>query len=145
MIDSRTGSGARGSHSYLTEAEAGDLASVGPFAYLRPGARLANGAKAGTFVEIKNSEIGEGAKVPHLAYVGDSEVGADANVGAGAITAAMIEGDQAVSVINKDHLIATLTEGSRDPSFGAEHEGNVVNGRAARLVFDAWVGAGTAP
>ena len=87
VIDSRIGSGARVIHSYLTEAEVGDLASVGPFAYLRPGARLANGAKAGTFVEIKNSEIGEGAKVPHLAYVGDSEVGADANVGAGAITA----------------------------------------------------------
>jgi bifunctional UDP-N-acetylglucosamine pyrophosphorylase / glucosamine-1-phosphate N-acetyltransferase len=87
VIDSRIGSGTRVVHSYLTEAEVGDLANVGPFAYLRPGARLANGAKAGTFVEIKNSEIGEGAKVPHLAYVGDAEVGADANLGAGTITA----------------------------------------------------------
>ena len=74
-------------HSYLDEAEVGDLATVGPFAYLRPGAVLGQGAKAGTFVEIKNSRIGEGAKVPHLAYVGDADVGAGANLGAGTITA----------------------------------------------------------
>ena len=61
--------------------------SVGPFAYLRPGAKLEPGAKAGTFVEIKNSRIGEGAKVPHLAYVGDADVGAGSNLGAGTITA----------------------------------------------------------
>ena len=46
--------------------------SVGPFCYLRPGAELADGAKAGTFVEIKNSQLGEGAKVPHLSYIGDA-------------------------------------------------------------------------
>ena len=60
---------------------------VGPFAYLRPGAVLDAGAKAGTFVEIKNSHIGKGAKVPHLAYVGDADVGAGSNLGAGTITA----------------------------------------------------------
>jgi bifunctional UDP-N-acetylglucosamine pyrophosphorylase/glucosamine-1-phosphate N-acetyltransferase len=64
-----------------------DGCNVGPFAYLRPGARLEPGAKAGTFVEIKNSRIGAGAKVPHLAYVGDAEVGAGSNLGAGTITA----------------------------------------------------------
>ncbi len=74
-------------HSYLVECEVGDGAQVGPFAYLRPGAELAPGAKAGTFVEIKNSRIGEGAKVPHLAYVGDAEIGAGSNLGAGTITA----------------------------------------------------------
>ena len=62
-------------HSYLVECEVLDGCSVGPFAYLRPGARSERGAKAGTFVEIKNSRIGEGAKVPHLAYVGDADVG----------------------------------------------------------------------
>jgi bifunctional UDP-N-acetylglucosamine pyrophosphorylase/glucosamine-1-phosphate N-acetyltransferase len=87
VIDSRIGAGARVLHSYLLEAEVGDRASVGPFAYLRPGAALAGDAKAGSFVEIKNSRIGEGAKVPHLSYVGDAEVGAGANLGAGAITA----------------------------------------------------------
>jgi bifunctional UDP-N-acetylglucosamine pyrophosphorylase/glucosamine-1-phosphate N-acetyltransferase len=60
---------------------------VGPFCYLRPGTKLAAGAKAGTFVEIKNSEVGEGAKVPHLSYIGDADVGEESNIGAGAITA----------------------------------------------------------
>lgn len=87
LIDARIGEGARIPHSYLTECEVGDGCPVGPFAYLRPGTRLAAGAKAGTFVEIKGSEIGEGAKVPHLAYVGDAEIGAGSNVGAGSITA----------------------------------------------------------
>lgn len=73
--------------SHLVDCEVGDGCSVGPFSYLRPGAHLADGAKAGTFVEIKNSEIGVGAKVPHLAYVGDADVGDGANVGAGSITA----------------------------------------------------------
>ncbi|HSI81176.1 MAG TPA: bifunctional UDP-N-acetylglucosamine diphosphorylase/glucosamine-1-phosphate N-acetyltransferase GlmU [Solirubrobacterales bacterium] len=87
LIDVRAGERTRIPHSYLTECEVGDDAQVGPFAYLRPGTRLATGAKAGTFVEIKNSEIAPGAKVPHLAYIGDTEVGAGTNIGAGAITA----------------------------------------------------------
>ena len=62
-------------------------ASVGPFAYLRPDAELAEGAKVGTFVEIKNSKIGPGAKVPHLSYIGDADVGEGANLGAATITA----------------------------------------------------------
>jgi len=74
-------------HCYLADAEVGDGCSVGPFAHLRPGTRLAAGAKAGAFVEIKNSEIGAGTKVPHLSYVGDAEVGAGSNLGAGTITA----------------------------------------------------------
>ncbi|MET0957321.1 MAG: bifunctional UDP-N-acetylglucosamine diphosphorylase/glucosamine-1-phosphate N-acetyltransferase GlmU, partial [Solirubrobacterales bacterium] len=87
VIDSRVGVAARVLHSYLVEADVGDEATVGPFAYLRPDAALDAAAKAGAFVEIKKSTIGEGAKVPHLAYVGDAEVGEGANVGAGAITA----------------------------------------------------------
>jgi bifunctional UDP-N-acetylglucosamine pyrophosphorylase/glucosamine-1-phosphate N-acetyltransferase len=87
LIDSRLGSNVSVPHSYLVDCAVSDNANVGPFAYLRPGAELAAGAKAGTFVEIKNSRIGEGAKVPHLAYVGDAEVGAGSNLGAGTITA----------------------------------------------------------
>jgi bifunctional UDP-N-acetylglucosamine pyrophosphorylase/glucosamine-1-phosphate N-acetyltransferase len=87
LIDTRVGEQARIIHSHLHGAEVGNLATVGPFTYLRPDATLGQGAKAGSFVEIKNSEIGEGAKVPHLAYVGDADVGADANLGAGSITA----------------------------------------------------------
>jgi bifunctional UDP-N-acetylglucosamine pyrophosphorylase/glucosamine-1-phosphate N-acetyltransferase len=87
VIDSRIGAAARILHSYMVEAAVGDECQIGPFAYLRPGADLRQGSKAGTFVEIKNSEIGEGAKVPHLSYVGDTEVGAGANLGASTITA----------------------------------------------------------
>jgi bifunctional UDP-N-acetylglucosamine pyrophosphorylase/glucosamine-1-phosphate N-acetyltransferase len=68
------------------DAEIGERALVGPFCYLRPGTVLEAGAKAGTFVELKNSRIGEGTKVPHLSYIGDAEIGADTNVGAGGIT-----------------------------------------------------------
>ena len=87
LIDSEIGAGVEIPHSYLVECRVADSCRVGPFAYLRPGAALGEGAKAGTFVEVKNSNIGEGAKVPHLAYVGDAEVGAGSNVGAGTITA----------------------------------------------------------
>jgi bifunctional UDP-N-acetylglucosamine pyrophosphorylase / glucosamine-1-phosphate N-acetyltransferase len=87
LIDTRLGEGVNVLHSYLVECEVLDGCSVGPFAYLRPGAHLEPGAKAGTFVEIKNSNIGEGAKVPHLAYVGDADVGPNSNLGAGTITA----------------------------------------------------------
>ncbi|MFT4035616.1 MAG: bifunctional UDP-N-acetylglucosamine diphosphorylase/glucosamine-1-phosphate N-acetyltransferase GlmU [Patulibacter sp.] len=73
--------------STLDGAYVGEGATVGPYAYLRPGAQLAAGAKAGTFVEIKNSVIGEGAKVPHLSYIGDADVGAGSNLGAATITA----------------------------------------------------------
>lgn len=87
VVDSAIGEGASVVHSYLTEAVVHAGASVGPFAYLRPGAVVGEGAKVGTFVEIKNSHIGAGAKVPHLSYVGDAEVGEGANLGASTITA----------------------------------------------------------
>ena len=87
LIDSAVGIESRVVHSYLVECEVRDGCSVGPFAYLRPGALLDAGAKAGTFVEIKNSHIGKSAKVPHLSYIGDADVGAGSNIGAGTITA----------------------------------------------------------
>lgn len=73
--------------SWLEQAVVEDGASVGPFAYLRPGALLRQGSKAGTFVEIKNSDIGAGTKIPHLSYIGDADVGEESNLGAGTITA----------------------------------------------------------
>jgi bifunctional UDP-N-acetylglucosamine pyrophosphorylase/glucosamine-1-phosphate N-acetyltransferase len=73
--------------SHLNDCEVRDQASIGPFSHLRPGTLVHKGAKVGAFVEVKNSEIGERAKLPHLSYVGDSDVGADANLGAGTITA----------------------------------------------------------
>ncbi len=87
LIDCRVGDGATVLHSYAVEATVHDRSSVGPFAYLRPGTVVGQGAKVGTFVEVKNSDIGAGAKVPHLSYIGDADVGEGANLGAGTITA----------------------------------------------------------
>ena len=74
-------------HSYLVECEVESGAKIGPFAYLRPGTVVREGAKIGTFVEVKNSDIGRGTKVPHLSYLGDADVGEESNIGAGNITA----------------------------------------------------------
>jgi bifunctional UDP-N-acetylglucosamine pyrophosphorylase/glucosamine-1-phosphate N-acetyltransferase len=87
LIDSQIGEDVTILHSHLTQARVDDGATVGPFAYLRPDAHLHPKAKAGTFVEIKNSEIGAGTKVPHLSYIGDADVGEGTNIGAGNITA----------------------------------------------------------
>jgi bifunctional UDP-N-acetylglucosamine pyrophosphorylase/glucosamine-1-phosphate N-acetyltransferase len=83
----RIGSDCTVKHSYLVDCLLEDGVSVGPFAYLRPDATLRAGAKAGTFVEVKNSDIGAAAKVPHLSYIGDADVGENTNLGAGTITA----------------------------------------------------------
>lgn len=74
------------SHCRIDNGEVGAGAHIGPFARFRPGARLAAGAHVGNFVEIKNSTVGPGSKVNHLAYIGDAEIGANVNVGAGTIT-----------------------------------------------------------
>jgi bifunctional UDP-N-acetylglucosamine pyrophosphorylase/glucosamine-1-phosphate N-acetyltransferase len=76
-----------GPHAVAVDAQLGPGALVGPFCYLRPGTVLGADSKAGAFVEIKNSSVGEGAKVPHLSYIGDAEIGDGSNIGAGAITA----------------------------------------------------------
>ena len=76
-----------GPHAVAVDARIGERVSIGPFCYLRPGTVLDHDAKAGTFVEIKNSRIGAGTKVPHLSYIGDADIGADSNIAAGNITA----------------------------------------------------------
>jgi bifunctional UDP-N-acetylglucosamine pyrophosphorylase/glucosamine-1-phosphate N-acetyltransferase len=87
LTDVTVGEGASVVRTHGSQSVIGPGASVGPFAYLRPGVVVRDKGKIGTFVEVKNSEIGEGAKVPHLSYVGDAEIGAGANIGAGTIFA----------------------------------------------------------
>ncbi|GAB3997651.1 bifunctional UDP-N-acetylglucosamine diphosphorylase/glucosamine-1-phosphate N-acetyltransferase GlmU [Nocardioides marmoraquaticus] len=87
LEDVEVGARARVVRTHAQLAVVGEAAQVGPFAYLRPGTELAAGAKAGTFVEVKNSQLGPGAKVPHLSYVGDADVGEGANLGAGTVVA----------------------------------------------------------
>ncbi|GAB4277374.1 MAG: bifunctional UDP-N-acetylglucosamine diphosphorylase/glucosamine-1-phosphate N-acetyltransferase GlmU [Coriobacteriia bacterium] len=86
IVDSRVGERARVDSSVVLGAEVGPDANVGPMAYLRPGTVLGEGAKAGTFVEMKKTIVGDGSKVPHLSYMGDASIGKAVNVGAGSIT-----------------------------------------------------------
>jgi len=87
LIDATLGDGVSVPHSYLVQAHVEDHGTIGPFAYLRPDAHLHANAKAGAFVEIKNSTIGRGTKVPHLSYIGDADIGENTNIGASNITA----------------------------------------------------------
>ncbi len=87
LVDATLHDGVTIPHSYVVDAEIENGATVGPFAYLRPGTRLRERSKAGTFVEIKNSDVGAGSKVPHLSYIGDATIGEDTNLGAATITA----------------------------------------------------------
>ncbi|CCB74845.1 UDP-N-acetylglucosamine pyrophosphorylase [Streptantibioticus cattleyicolor NRRL 8057 = DSM 46488] len=85
LTDTLVGAGARVTFSVAEGAEIGPEASVGPYAYLRPGTRLGRKAKAGTYVEMKNAQVGEGSKVPHLSYVGDATIGEHTNIGAASV------------------------------------------------------------
>jgi bifunctional UDP-N-acetylglucosamine pyrophosphorylase/glucosamine-1-phosphate N-acetyltransferase len=87
LVDCEVGPGATVRRTDATLAVIGANATVGPFAYLRPGTELGANGKIGTFVETKNSTIGERSKVPHLSYIGDTTIGTGVNLGAGAITA----------------------------------------------------------
>ncbi|MCX2926555.1 bifunctional UDP-N-acetylglucosamine diphosphorylase/glucosamine-1-phosphate N-acetyltransferase GlmU [Streptomyces sp. NEAU-W12] len=85
LTDTRVGAGARVDNTVASGAEVGPEATVGPYAYLRPGTRLGRKGKIGTYVETKNASIGEGTKVPHLSYVGDATIGAFSNIGAASV------------------------------------------------------------
>jgi bifunctional UDP-N-acetylglucosamine pyrophosphorylase/glucosamine-1-phosphate N-acetyltransferase len=114
-------------HSYASECEVRDGATVGPFAYLRPKTLLRERSKVGTFVEIKNSDVGEGAKVPHLSYIGDADVGAGTNLGASTITA---------NYDGRNKHRTTIGEGVH----GGVHTSFVA---PVTVGDDAWIGAGS--
>jgi bifunctional UDP-N-acetylglucosamine pyrophosphorylase/glucosamine-1-phosphate N-acetyltransferase len=127
LIDALIGDGVSIVHSHLVRCEVRDGASVGPFAYLRPDALLRERSKVGTFVEVKNSDIGVGSKVPHLSYVGDADIGESSNLGAGSITA------------NYDGSSKHRT------TIGARVHGGVDTSFVAPVTIgdDAWTAAGT--
>lgn len=85
LIDTLVGPGATVLRAHAIGARIGPAANVGPYAYLRPGSRLSDKAKVGTFVETKNADLGEGTKVPHLTYVGDASIGEHTNIGAATV------------------------------------------------------------
>jgi bifunctional UDP-N-acetylglucosamine pyrophosphorylase / glucosamine-1-phosphate N-acetyltransferase len=150
LLDTVVGDGALVEHSVGRGAQVGEGASVGPYAFLRPGTVLGPQAKVGAYCEVKNTRVGRGSKVPHLSYVGDAEIGEDANLGAGTITANYDGvtknrtkiGDKAFTGINTN-LIAPVTIGD-GAYLGA---GSLVNkdippgklavGMPARVIKDA--------
>uniref|UniRef100_UPI0031CFB610 bifunctional UDP-N-acetylglucosamine diphosphorylase/glucosamine-1-phosphate N-acetyltransferase GlmU n=1 Tax=Mycobacterium sp. TaxID=1785 RepID=UPI0031CFB610 len=85
LTDVRVGDGASVVRTHGTSSSIGDGATVGPFAYLRPGTELGAEGKLGAFVETKNASIGDGTKVPHLTYVGDADIGEHSNIGASSV------------------------------------------------------------
>ena len=85
--DARIAAGAVVRYAVIDSAKVGPLADVGPFTYLRPGTELGVDSKAGSFVEVKNSQVGPRSKIPHLSYIGDATIGEDSNIGAATITA----------------------------------------------------------
>jgi bifunctional UDP-N-acetylglucosamine pyrophosphorylase/glucosamine-1-phosphate N-acetyltransferase len=87
LVNCVIGEGARVRRSEVNDAEIREHAEVGPFSYIRPGTVLGERGKIGAYVEAKNADIGRGSKVPHLSYVGDLEIGENANIGAGTIVA----------------------------------------------------------
>ncbi|MFM1891028.1 MAG: bifunctional UDP-N-acetylglucosamine pyrophosphorylase/Glucosamine-phosphate N-acetyltransferase [Pseudomonadota bacterium] len=138
-------------HCVLEDAEIGAASRIGPFSRLRPGARLVGGAHVGNFVEIKQSLIGQGSKVNHLTYVGDAEIGAGVNIGAGTITCnydgankhKTVIGDRAF-IGSNTALVAPVTVGA-GATIGA---GSVITKgapadkltltRARQLTLDGW-------
>jgi bifunctional UDP-N-acetylglucosamine pyrophosphorylase / glucosamine-1-phosphate N-acetyltransferase len=102
IADSQIGDEVAIPHSFLAQCRVADRVNIGPFAYLRPEADVRDSAKVGTFVEVKKSTIHEGAKVPHLSYIGDADIGARANLGAGTITANYHRGQKTRTTVGED-------------------------------------------
>ena len=109
LVDSTVEAGATVAYSVLIGAFVGPDVSVGPYTYLRPGTRLLRGAKAGAFVEIKQSVVGEGSKVPHLSYIGDATIGKAANIGAATVTVNYDGRDKHATVIGDGAFVGSDT------------------------------------
>jgi bifunctional UDP-N-acetylglucosamine pyrophosphorylase/glucosamine-1-phosphate N-acetyltransferase len=108
-VDSEIGARTRVWYAVLREARVGEEVEVGPYASLRPGTVLAARSKAGTFVEMKNTTVREGAKVPHLTYLGDATIGARTNIGAGTITCNYNGYEKLPTIIGEDVFVGSDT------------------------------------
>jgi bifunctional UDP-N-acetylglucosamine pyrophosphorylase/glucosamine-1-phosphate N-acetyltransferase len=125
VVDSRVGDRSEVTFAVVLGSTIGSDVRVGPYARMRPGTELADGSKVGSFVDIKNATVGKGSKVPHLSYVGDTDIGKDVNVGAGTVTVNFdgyrkqrtVIGDGA-SIGSDTMLIAPVTVG-RNANTGA--------------------------
>lgn len=139
-------------NSMLEEATIGEHCSVGPFARLRPGAHLVNTVSVGNFVEVKKTKMGQGAKASHLSYLGDAEIGAGVNIGAGTITCNydgvnkhVTEIEDNVFVGSNSSLVAPVKIGE-GATIGAgstithDVKGGLAIGRGRQKIFENWKG-----
>lgn len=94
-------------YSVARQAKIGPDCTIGPYAYIRPGTILGKGVKVGDFVEVKNSQIGDGSKIPHLSYIGDAQLGRNVNIGAGTITCNYDGKHKHQSLIGDDSFIGS--------------------------------------
>ena len=109
LSDAKIGNGVSIRDSYVTASEVGDGCKIGPFANLRPGSVLGRNVKVGDFVELKNTVLGDGVSAGHLSYLGDAEIGANSNIGAGTITCNYDGLLKHRSVVGEDTFIGTHT------------------------------------
>jgi bifunctional UDP-N-acetylglucosamine pyrophosphorylase/glucosamine-1-phosphate N-acetyltransferase len=109
LRDTSVGEGASVVKSHCTGATIGANASVGPFAYLRPGTVLGTAAKAGAYVEMKNARVGDDSKVPHLTYVGDADIGERSNIGAATVFVNYDGADKHETVVGDDTRVGSDT------------------------------------
>ncbi len=131
VVDSEIGEGATVTFAVVRGSVIGPEASVGPYASLRPGTKLERGAKIGTFVETKETTLGEGSKANHLSYLGDAEIGKGVNVGAGSITCNWDGQEKHKTVIEDDAYISSdtmLVAPTRIGKRAATGAGSVVKG-----------------
>ncbi len=151
--DSRIGAGTEVfAHCVIDSADIGANCNIGPFARFRPSSRLKDAVHIGNFVEVKNSNMGEGSKANHLAYVGDAEVGARVNIGAGTIIANYDGANKHRTLIADDvHtgsnsvLVAPITVGAGatiaagSTVIGSVPAGKLTVARARQSTIEAWV------
>ncbi|MBR5260525.1 MAG: bifunctional UDP-N-acetylglucosamine diphosphorylase/glucosamine-1-phosphate N-acetyltransferase GlmU [Eggerthellaceae bacterium] len=151
LTDTRVGCGCVVDETVAVGAVIEDGATCGPRAYLRPGAHLCEGAKAGTHVEIKKSVVGKGSKVPHLSYIGDTTIGEGVNIGAGSITCNYDGKNKHKTVIGDGAFVGSDTMMVAPVSIGARavvgagsvitedvSEGALALGRARQTEIEGW-------
>lgn len=152
LTNAQVGHGTHIFRSVLEDSKVGNMVNVGPYAYLRPGTMVEDHAKIGDFVEIKNSKVGFGSKVPHLSYIGDCTIGKETNIGAGTITCnydgkhkhPTIIGD-AVFVGSNSNLVAPVTIGDGATiGAGSTITKNIPSGalaveRSTQVIKEGWV------
>ncbi len=152
LKDTELGKGVTVQNSIVLESLIGDKCTIGPFAYIRPGTILKEAVKVGDFVEIKKSIVGNGSKVPHLSYIGDSEIGEKVNIGAGTITC-NYDGlkksktiiDDGAFIGSNSNLVAPVSVG-KDSVIGAGStvtrdipEGSLCVERSKQEIYNDWV------